>query len=568
MISSNIKSTRNAFSKELSFELNFTKELCKTIGSPFSIMLYLMIEYEDFKGITELSIDADNYLDVDLFADDYLLCKVLKKSPNLPLDVITSDQAIKAFFECEESCKLQNQKIEEMRSDPALEKVRKIVSSLLGPLSSDTLNGICDSQRFSSGTTTALMGDSGWTRSTKYDGNIHLTDDLYPFARSLMGESWIETSARKLDIVRGNVFCTVPKTSLTDRPICIEPSLNMRVQLGIGHCLKTKLKNFGFSIQYQEKNRELAKRAYDDSLATIDFSSASDTIAWSLVRVLLPDDWFHLLELCRSKETFINDEYINLHKFSSMGNGYTFELESIIFLAMALSVVPMEEWMNVSIYGDDLIVPQSYVEELSDIFTTSGVYMNDSKSFLAGNFFESCGADYFKKQNVKGFTLSGSGDIHGLKLPGYIMQTCNRLREYAQLRGGELFCSKRFLPLWRTTVRSLPKSLRNIRVPHFLGDVGLVTSKNECLTFKPPKERTYEGYRIVTLATRLKTRHITTSGVLLDTLDNKGFINPNYLTRAFSTDASYGFVPVRGWLGKPNTEWLLITEWPDSWAWL
>jgi hypothetical protein len=71
-----------------------------------------------------------------------------------------------------------------------------------------------------------------------------------------------------------------------------------------------------------------------------------------------------------------------------MGNGFTFELESLLFYALCSAVTN-----NVSVYGDDIIVPTSSVEEVINLLNDCGFELNLSKSYFTGYFRESCGAD-------------------------------------------------------------------------------------------------------------------------------------------------------------------------------
>jgi hypothetical protein len=91
----------------------------------------------------------------------------------------------------------------------------------------------------------------------------------------------------------------------------------------------------------------------------------------------------------------VDGESFMLEKFSSMGNGYTFELESTIFAGCVFACVPPSRWDDCSVYGDDLIVPQKYADRLVDCLETFGFKVNHKKSCLAGRFFESCGTDWF-----------------------------------------------------------------------------------------------------------------------------------------------------------------------------
>lgn len=208
----------------------------------------------------------------------------------------------------------------------------------------------------------------------------------------------------------------VPKNAKTDRAIIIEPTLNSLVQKGYGTFMKARLMKAGVNLYDQTLNQSRARiGSLDGSLMTIDLSSASDTIAKQLVSRLLPVDWYIGLSEARTSHIVYARKLDNhdtlevelyLDKFSSMGNGFTFELESLIFYALTVGccrfcgVKP-----DVSVYGDDIICPPSILDTLVEVFQYCGFSINKSKSFSTGCFRESCGADYYSGVNVRPFYL-------------------------------------------------------------------------------------------------------------------------------------------------------------------
>ncbi len=199
----------------------------------------------------------------------------------------------------------------------------------------------------------------------------------------------------------------VEKNAKTDRPIVVEPILNGFWQLAIGSYLKKRLRiHANQDLTSQVRNQEMARRgSIDGSLATIDLSSASDTIAFSVVFDLLPEPWVDFLNSVRTGQVAYESFAFELEKFSSMGNGYTFELESLIFWALSsacVSVVGGNE-SDVSVYGDDIIVPTPAVDLLYASLTWCGFNVNSEKSFTSGPFRESCGADWLAGEDVRPF---------------------------------------------------------------------------------------------------------------------------------------------------------------------
>jgi len=213
-----------------------------------------------------------------------------------------------------------------------------------------------------------------------------------------------------VSVLVGNGKLTfVPKNVKTKRPIVVEPTLNGLAQKGIGNYIRDRLlRKCNLDLRDQTRNRNLAfKGSVDGSLATIDLSSASDTVSMWAILELLPTEWSDLLGRFRTGKVNYRDRTIDLHKWSSMGNGYTFELESLIFYALAFSCAEVLgcETHDVSVFGDDIIVPTECHTLLFEVLDWYGFIVNKEKSFVTGPFRESCGADWFRGCDVRPFHL-------------------------------------------------------------------------------------------------------------------------------------------------------------------
>ena len=191
----------------------------------------------------------------------------------------------------------------------------------------------------------------------------------------------------------------VPKNAKTHRSIVKEPSLNTMIQLALGDWTSKRLHAFGIDIRNQEINKSLAKEgSLTGGLGTLDLSSASDTIAYEVVLELLPWEWAFMLSSCRSEQVLLDGNVIRLEKFSSMGNGYTFPLETLIFWALASSA---SEDDFASVYGDDIIVGTHSVDRVMRILEVCGFSINRKKSYWTGSFRESCGGDYLSGIDIR-----------------------------------------------------------------------------------------------------------------------------------------------------------------------
>lgn len=203
--------------------------------------------------------------------------------------------------------------------------------------------------------------------------------------------------------VTSNKLATVPKTALVDRVICIEPAGNAFLQQGVGQYIRRRLKRFGVDLNDQSINRGLARFASrTGSMATLDLSAASDTISSELVWLLLPSAWAEYLDDLRSPSTIMPDgSTVRLEKFSSMGNAYTFELESLIFWAIAQTICDRVDGSSCSVFGDDIVISSSLSQELVEKLTSFGFSINTEKSYVSGPFRESCGGYYNTGESVK-----------------------------------------------------------------------------------------------------------------------------------------------------------------------
>lgn len=168
-------------------------------------------------------------------------------------------------------------------------------------------------------------------------------------------------------------------------------------QRTIARVIRLKLKRWGIDIENGKSIHEDVLRLFADCFATIDLSDASDRISFALVELMLPLEWFLMLR--RLKNDFITDgtNTLRLNKFCGQGNGFTFELETLIFFVIASVAVKRngQDPKGVFVYGDDTIVPEASAHAVMDAYEKCGLVVNKEKSFTTGLFKESCGYDTF-----------------------------------------------------------------------------------------------------------------------------------------------------------------------------
>jgi len=232
------------------------------------------------------------------------------------------------------------------------------------------------------------------------------------------------------------ILRSVAKNALTDRSIIIEPTLHTPYQKGVGSCMKKRLLMFGCNLRKQSINHRLALRgSKDGEIVTLDVRNASNTVALLVPYHLFPEDWFNLLDQLRTPVIDVGGgKKIELEMFSSMGNGFTFELESLIFYALALVVADeyQASLSDISVYGDDIVIPRNMARRYIKCLTFLGFETNVKKSFLSGPFRESCGCDYFLGTDIRPFYKKGRWTK--ARVVGLLNHDANHLNLFDDLR--------------------------------------------------------------------------------------------------------------------------------------
>lgn len=338
-------------------------------------------------------------------------------------------------------------------------------------------------------------------------------DKLQEFLEEFPG--WFPEGFHSVKLVPGSQLTFVLKDAKTMRPICIEPLLNGLYQKGAGSYLRKRLRSVGINLDDQSVNQKLAEMAIVWKLATADFTSASDTFAYLLVMNLLPYEWFEFLDVARCPRYQIGNEWKNFHKFTSMGNAYTFELETLIFFALASACteelgIEVKVGENLSVYGDDVIIPQEAFDLFSEVTKCCGFELNEEKSFSKGVFFESCGHDYFNGDLVRPFLVKKR--LNSLLPAFYAINTTKRIANRIPLEtkrhglspmGDRERTVDHLRDLHSWCVGRVPKRFRALG-PEGYGDGHIIAGFDAS---RPSRDRTWDGWWFRTYAERaLKVR--------------------------------------------------------------
>lgn len=323
----------------------------------------------------------------------------------------------KSFIETERQCRTTNARISKLFQSGELlfcadgifysvmQKITEIIQD--APLLEDL------DISFGPGVSVGLKNNDECSPRFKMDCTPTCSESLSSSVKAAVSQTvphWMAAHEQCL-VVRGRLG-SVPKNAKTRRSIIVEPILNGAIQKGIGTVMKTRLLAFGCNLYSQVKNQKLALRAsLLDDLATLDLSNASNTVSLLLVFHLMSETWFNILDQVRTSQIEYKGNNIDLEMFSSMGNGFTFELESLIFYAIALCVAERVgresgspiDLSQISVYGDDIIVPRIMEKEMQMVLELFGFTLNREKSYVSGPFRESCGVDYFLGTNIRPF---------------------------------------------------------------------------------------------------------------------------------------------------------------------
>lgn len=508
--------TAQATSFKLSEEayLSVAVQIWAGLDTPRSLACHLLLKHKEYEQLVSLTCHSSNYLyeaeygdargNGAPFADDYLATSLLSKWPGFSCEGLDPVSAcIQADSAAEEACRTSNHRLLRALSSPSQENAAYLhlitqmqadISRVLGGFDPERWQEAC---RFGPGKAQGQQGDVDYF---KLVSNPSSTANFLLVGVSLLSEStpWLEAvsgvapdifdasydAEEEMEytfdavIEPGDRNIMVPKNAKTMRGIRPQPGLNVYAQLGLGTMIRDRLKTAGLDLDDQTPNQCLAKLGSLQSsrLVTIDLKGASGHICRALPRVLLEDDsprWLYAMDLCRTYQMLPHggcpdkDAWVPLQSYSAMGNGFTFELETLIFWAAVRACRRMvKDTQQYRVYGDDIICSREVADLLIPFLAFLGFPTNAKKTFLEGPFRESCGADFWHGTNIRPIHLSASkaeiseANANGTSILRWL-QVCNAIRRLAKRRNHGLGCDRRLLAGWRSAVLLIPRSLRD-----------------------------------------------------------------------------------------------------------
>lgn len=459
--------------------LEVAHKLMHELDCPRSLTIKILIEHNEWDQIFAMKADPHQYPDAKSFLSANMATCFFKK---LDVPMGREDEIEAATLEkweaAERSCFRTNQRLNELldfgtlSGMPAPERIiqfmddaRKWFAWIVG----DDLPP-CEG-RFGPG---ATVSDS-YGRTTvlhKMSSLPTFTPSAFAFLVPWSASKWASACAIRGDVpisARGNVYFTAKKSALVRRPCAKETSINGFYQLGTGDYLRRRIKLRGIDLRKAKETHMFVAQvsSLTEEHATIDLTSASDTNALALVRALASPKWYNHLTDLRSPYTKVGDRWVRLEKFSSMGNGFTFELETAVFMSICLAVDPtLRPGYDLHVLGDDIIVPTEIANDVIWALKFCGFDTNKDKTFVSGHFRESCGGDYFNGVPVRGFYLEEipNEPQHFIALANGIRRACEGANRY--MPG-----TVRYLRAWFKCLDNIPVTIRKLRGPEQLGDI-------------------------------------------------------------------------------------------------
>lgn len=462
-----------------------------------ALTVMILARHGQWNDIANLGIDPLHYTDADSFRRAYQATKLLSKAEWLPTGIDRRKVAVEKFRDAETQCRLTNEFWSAYRSGrlkihPNYERIFVSARRKIGLVLGSQLYKWTEFCNFGPGADlTTKQGMTSAYNKLSQPGSI--TSGALPYMEAFceltrLGQlfTWdIRTRRLAIEITRGNRVTFVPKNAKTFRSIAVEPRWNIFMQKGLGRYLRYRLRQFGVDLDHQEINQNRAMvGSRTGKYATIDLASASDTISSEVVRELLPLPWLTIFESLRSPAYLLDGEWHDYQKWSSMGNGYTFELESLLFWALCSSVHE-----DVSIYGDDLVVPTESFETIRAVLGIAGFSLNPEKSFYQGPFRESCGFDTFLGEKVTPIYWKDQlSELGTLRLVNQISVLASRCVTVVPQMVPDwdpigckiywrpspatkcLYRDAKWKPVWSRLARSLPRRFQ-VRGPTFLSSV-------------------------------------------------------------------------------------------------
>lgn len=546
----------------------YIREFYQSLDCPRALTAWLLYSNNEHSQLANLAFNPLDHNDLVSARDSLCATKFLSKAIFLKVGNDLKETAKEKFFEAELHCRDTNRRLRlarkgqmPNRAAACLLSMQWKISQILGSSFGDGLfpsaDEIVDAANWGPGATVSIP-----KRQATHPEKFHTECDITTECRDLVGP-WISAAYPswdlKLRVCDANKVVTVPKDAKTDRTIAIEPGINLWFQKAVGTVMRKRLKRIGIDLNEQAFNQKKSRLASKfNNLATVDFSMASDTVSSELVSEVMPPLWYCLLSSLRSAHGVFDGKLLTYEKFSSMGNGFTFELETLIFYTMACYCCEAvgASCKEVSVYGDDVVIPSSAYDLYCEISEELGFRVNRSKSYNGSYYRESCGSHWWNGADIK--PIFQKGDLCG---HNDICRAANAVRVLAHRRN-TYGCDRALFSVWRLLVVALGKDYP--RIPPGFGDMGIICNIDDpYVTYTRPKHG-IEGFYVRVIATVASQHEIDHGGLLLFKLKSIGS-SDSVLRPELGCSGNKIPLPLRVRNVRKN---ILFPRWGDLGPWL
>lgn len=309
----------------------------------------------------------------------------------------------------------------------------------------------------------SYLKEAGYSESGKMSGT---KTALAIVAREIAPAFGLHWPYARVEQVNDCRFDFVHKTAKAVRFMALQPEYNLLAQSCVGDCIGDALLEVGIDLKDQSRNQSFAySGSVRRDVATIDLSNSSDNIAMAHGEMFLSPRVFDLCMSTRVTHASVGEVSHRLEKLAPMGNGFIFELQSLIYAGLAHAVTRLKggRECDIAVYGDDIVVSTCCAVPLMDLMIHLGMEPNYEKSYWGEHpFRESCGEHFFAGRCVTPFYVKQP--LEGLRA---LFRAVNGLCAWQDRTGLNLSSAIKLL------VKRIPKKDRLVVPSTYSVDSGL-----------------------------------------------------------------------------------------------
>lgn len=236
-------------------------------------------------------------------------------------------------------------------------------------------------------------------------------------------DKWLWMDTDPVTPYQGSRVISVPKDISGKRVIAIESVKSQFVQQGLSRALR-RTRHFRTNFNLEDLTRHVALASRQDYV-TVDLKDASDRLCVSFAD-LLPEDWSFLFRRYSSSYGILpGGECIGFPFIASMGNGFCFELETLLFHALAVlsneptTVSEARHYGSlVSVYGDDIVFPSYMLPRFQYLLDRLPLVLNPKKTCYTSSFKETVGMWISEGSARERFLPKLEGTLQEIELHG------------------------------------------------------------------------------------------------------------------------------------------------------